>query len=86
MPLLEDRDPNVQREAIRAIVNIGTNESFAILERALVSGSAPSRDAITGSLVSIRDERAVPLFAHILRSREYRRRLRTVYDRFHPRP
>jgi HEAT repeat protein len=80
VPLLEDRDPNVQREAIRAIVNIGTNESFAILERALVSGSAPSRDAITGSLVSIRDERAVPLFAHILRSREYRRRLRTVYD------
>jgi len=80
VPLLDDRDPNVQREAIRAIVNIGTNESFAILERALVSGSAPSREAITGSLVSIRDERAVPLFTHILRSRDYRRRLRTVYD------
>lgn len=79
-PLLEDRDPNVQREAIRAIVNIGTNESFAILERVLVGGSAPSREAITGSLVSIRDERAVPLFAHILRSREYRRSLRSVYD------
>ena len=79
-PLLEDRDPNVQREAIRAIVNIGTNESFAILERALVGGGAASREAITGSLVSIRDERAVPLFAHILRHREYRRSLRTVYD------
>ena len=79
-PLLEDRDPNVQREAIRAIVNIGTDESFAILERALVGGGAASREAITGSLVSIRDERAVPLFAHILRHREYRRSLRTVYD------
>jgi len=79
-PLLDDRDQNVQREAIRAIVNIGTNESFSILERALVSGNAPSRDAITSSLVSIRDERAVPLFAHILRHREYRRSLRTVYD------
>jgi hypothetical protein len=79
-PLLEDRDQNVQREAIRAIVNIGTDESFAILERALVGGSAPSREAITGSLVSIRDERAVPLFGHILRTREYRRSLRTVYD------
>jgi HEAT repeats/PBS lyase HEAT-like repeat len=79
-PLLEDRDANVQREAIRAIVNIGTTESFALLERALVSGSAPSREAITGSLMTIRDERAVPLFAHILRTREYRRRLRTVYE------
>jgi HEAT repeat protein len=79
-PLVEDRDPNVQREAIRAIVNIGTNEAFALLEQALGTGGAQSREAITSALVSIRDERAVPLFAHILRNREYRRTLRPVYE------
>jgi hypothetical protein len=79
-PLVEDREPNVQREAIRAIVNIGSEEAFAVLERALASGNPGSREAITAALVSIRDERAVPLFSHIIRTREYRRTLRPVYE------
>jgi HEAT repeat protein len=79
-PLVEDKEPNVQREAIRAIVNIGSEEAFAVLEKALASGNDRSREAITAALVSIRDERAIPLFSHILRTREYRRTLRTVYE------
>ena len=79
-PLIEDREPNVQREAIRAIVNIGTEEAFAALERALTSGSDRAKSAVTAALLSTRDERAIPLFAHILRTRENRRRLRPVYE------
>ena len=45
-PLLEDADVNVQREAIRAIVTIGTDEAYGLLEKGLTSGSAGSRDAI----------------------------------------
>ena len=40
----------------------------------------PDREAITAALVSIRDERAIPLFSHIVRTRDYRRTLRTVYE------
>lgn len=79
-PLIEDKEPNVQREAIRAIVNIGTEEAFAILEQALARGNEQAREAITGALMSTRDERAIPLFGQILRTREYRRTLRSVYE------
>jgi HEAT repeats/PBS lyase HEAT-like repeat len=78
-PLLDDREPNVQREAIRAIVNIGTDEAYELLERALVSGTERSRDAIISALGSLRDERAVPLFCHMVRSPQYRRTMRPVY-------
>jgi hypothetical protein len=78
-PLLDDADTNVQREAIRAIVTIGTDEAYAVLERGLTTGSERSRDAILSALGSMRDERAVPLFLHIVGRREYRRTARKVY-------
>jgi HEAT repeat protein len=78
-PLLDDADTNVQREAIRAIVTIGTDEAYAVLERALTTGSERSRDAILSALGSMRDERAIPLFLHIVGRREYRRTARKVY-------
>jgi hypothetical protein len=80
VPLLDDADLNVQREAIRAIVTIGTDEAFGVLERALTSGPARSQDAIIAALGTIRDERAVPLFLHILRNPDYRRTIRKVYE------
>lgn len=79
-PLLEDADVNVQREAIRAIVTIGTDEAYGLLEKGLTSGSARSRDAILAALGTLRDERALPLFLHIVRNREYRRTARKVYE------
>jgi HEAT repeat protein len=78
--LIDDNEPNVQREAIRAIVNIGTDEAFAILEQALAKGNEKSREVISGAILATRDERAIPLFAHILRNRDYRRTLRSVYE------
>ena len=35
--LLNDADPQVQRESIRAIVQIGTPKAYAVLERAVAS-------------------------------------------------
>jgi hypothetical protein len=78
-PLLDDGDANVQREAIRAIVTIGTTEAYALLERGLTAGSDRSRDAILSALGGMRDERALPLFLHIVGRREYRRTARKVY-------
>ena len=40
-PLLEDADVNVQREAIRAIVTIGTDEAYGLLENGLDVGVGP---------------------------------------------
>lgn len=79
-PLLDDADVNVQREAIRAIVTIGTTEAYGLLERSLTSGSERSRDAILSALGTLRDEGALPLFLHIVRTREYRRTARKVYE------
>jgi HEAT repeat protein len=77
--LLEDTDVNIQREAIRAIALIGTPEAYAVLERAIVDGSVSHRENIVNALGSMRDERAVPLFCHMVRSREFRRTMRRAY-------
>ena len=64
--LLDDREPQVQREALRAIVQIGTNEAYDALEHALKNGQPHTRDAILQVLGSLRDERAAPLLVYLL--------------------
>jgi hypothetical protein len=64
--LLDDPEPAVQRDAVRAIVQIGTNDAYATLRRALESSRATRRDVLLQALTSHRDERVVPLFIHIL--------------------
>src|SRR5204862_75609 len=63
--LLDDSEQQVQREAVRAILNVGTDAAYRILEQALGSGTARSREAIMQSIGLVRDERAAPLFAYI---------------------
>jgi HEAT repeat protein len=63
--MLDDADPQVQRESIRAIVQIGTNDAFAVLEHALVSGTT-SRDTILQQLIALRDDKAVSLLCYVL--------------------
>ena len=77
--LLDDAEPQVQRDALRAIVHIGTAEAYASLEQALTSGAAGPRDAIMQALGSLRDERAAPLFVHILKRSDYRGAFEPVY-------
>ena len=79
--LLDDNEPQVQREAVRAILNVGTDAAFRVLEQALSSGTARSRDAIMQSIGTVRDERATPLFAYILGHVDHRGALAPVYLR-----
>jgi hypothetical protein len=79
--LLDDREPQIQREAVRAILSIGTDRAYQVLQEALSSGTSEARDAIMRSLSMLRDERATPLFAYILRHVDHRGALNTVYLR-----
>jgi hypothetical protein len=77
--LLDDSEPAVQREALRAIVQIGTDEAYGTLEQALRTGTARTHDVIMTVLASSRDERSVPLFVYILEHTDFRGRLESVY-------
>jgi HEAT repeats len=79
--LLDDNEPQVQREAVRAILNIGSDAAYKILQEALTSGSSRSREAIMQSLSVMRDERATPLFAYILRHISHKGPTALVYLR-----
>jgi hypothetical protein len=79
--LLDDTEPQVQREAVRAILNVGTDAAYRILEQALTGGTARSRDAIMQSIGLVRDERATPLFTYILRHVDHRGTLAPIYLR-----
>jgi hypothetical protein len=79
--LLDDNEPQVQREAVRAILDLGTDAAYRILEQALSSGTTQSRDAIMQSISLVRDERATPLFAYILGHIDHRGALAPIYVR-----
>ena len=70
--MLDDQDSQVQREALRAILQVGTAEAYQMLEQALKSGVAHTRDAITQSLGAFRDEKAAPLLLHMLSNTDYK--------------
>lgn len=76
--LLDDAELAVQREAVRAIVQIGTDEAYGTLGQALKSGPR-TRDAIMQVLASTRDERAAPLFVYILQHTDFSRSLESVF-------
>jgi HEAT repeat protein len=79
--LLDDNEPQVQREAVRAILNVGTDDAYRILEQALTTGTVRSREAIMQSISLVRDERATPLFGYILGHVDHRGALGAVYLR-----
>lgn len=79
--LLDDSEPQVQREAVRAILNMGTDAAYDVLQQALSTSSTESREAIMQAIALVRDERATPLLAYILRHVDHRGPLRTIYQR-----
>jgi hypothetical protein len=79
--LLDDTEPHVQREAVRAILSIGTEEAYNELQRALATGTNQTREALTTALVAMRSERAIPLFEFIVRKIDRKGPLRSVYLR-----
>src|SRR6185436_18771829 len=70
--MLDDTDSQVQREALRAIIQVGTNEAYRLLEQALERGAERTRDAITQALGAFRDENAAPLLVYLLKNSDYR--------------
>jgi hypothetical protein len=70
--MLDDADPQVQRDSIRAIVQIATEEAYAVLERAI---QGKSRDTILEQLISLRDDKAIPLLCYVLNHTQPRGRM-----------
>jgi hypothetical protein len=56
----------VQRESIRAIVQVGTNNAYAVLQRALISKSA-TRETVLQELLGLRDDKAAPMLCYVLK-------------------
>jgi HEAT repeat protein len=79
--LVDDTEAQVQREAVRAILGIGTDAAYGVLQQALAGGTPQSRDAIMQAIGLVRDERATPLFVYILGHIDHRGPLRPVYLR-----
>jgi hypothetical protein len=77
--LLDDTEGQVQREAVRAILSIGTEAAYNVLQEALAGGTPQSRGAILQAIELVRDERATPLFAYILGHVDHRGPLAPVY-------
>jgi len=72
--MLGDSDPQVQSDSIRAIVHIGTQEAYAVLEQA-ISASSKTRDTILQQLLELRDDKAIPLLCSVLNHTEPRGKL-----------
>jgi HEAT repeat protein len=76
--MLGDADLDVQRESIRAILEIGTTSAYGLLHRLLIDADTP-REAALRELLSLRDEKAAPLFCHALAKGEPRGRLVSIH-------
>jgi hypothetical protein len=76
--MLEDRDPMVQKDAIKAIAQLGNDEAFAVLQKALMSGTAAG-NAIPQQLLTLKEERAAPLLCYVLNHTAPRGRLVEVH-------
>lgn len=74
--MLDDKDPQVQRDSIRAIVHIATDEAYAVLERAL---AGRSRDAVLEQLISLREDKAIPLLCYVLKKTKPQGKLVNVH-------
>ncbi len=78
-PLLHDREPLVQREAIHALVLIGDDSAYAVLARAIATTSGRARSSIVQELTGMRDERSAPLFVYLAKHLDHRGARRAVY-------
>ncbi len=78
VPLLRDTEPLVQREAVQGLVMNGSDEASAILLQALTTAAGRTRETLVSELLTIRVDRAAPLFGYLIRRME-RRKLPKVY-------
>lgn len=64
-PLINDNEPRVQREALRAVLMSGNERAFELVLKALAPGSK-SRASIAAELTTMKDERVAPLLTYLL--------------------
>lgn len=67
VPLLADNEPLVQREAVQGLMMNGSKEAGAILLTALKNAKGQSRVTLLNEIQKMRDAKAVPLYAHLVR-------------------
>jgi hypothetical protein len=67
IPLLTDTEPLVQREAVQGLIMNGSEESSAILLRALTTATGRTRETLANELISTKDERAAPLYCYLVK-------------------
>ncbi len=72
-PLLTDTEPLVQREAVQALVLNGSEAAAQMLLQALHATSGRPRETLITELTAMRDERAGPMFAHLVRHLDRRK-------------
>ena len=80
IPLLADTEPLVQREAVQGLVMSGSDEASAMLLRAVTTASGRARGTLIAELMSIRDDRVVPVFSYFLRHAEPHRLEEKIYN------
>ncbi len=64
-PLISDKEPRVQREALRAVIMSGNEQAFELVLRALAPNSH-ARNSIAAELTTMKDERVAPLLSYLL--------------------
>jgi len=74
-------DSQAQRDAVRAVLAIGTDRAFRLMEQVLTNGTPASRDAVMHAIAAQRDERAGALYAFLVRHMDHRGPLAAVYQR-----
>ena len=79
--LLNDAEPQVQRDATRAIAMMRSEAAYDTLTRALTTGTEHARSVITAVLSTIPTEDALPALAYLVRSAPCRGPMWHVYER-----
>ena len=79
--LLDDAEPQVQRDATRAIAMMRSEAAFDTLTRALSTGSEHARSVMTGVLSTLPNDDALPVLAYLVRSAPCRGSMWLVYER-----
>src|SRR6185503_7374131 len=77
--MLNDTSPQIQREAVRAIVSIGNESAFQVLYEALTTGSVQSREVIMKSLSAVKDESAAPMLGYLMARVDHKGPLANIY-------
>jgi hypothetical protein len=66
IPLLADKEPLVQREAVHALILNGSREACEILLRAVLGDKGRMQQTLTAEILRMREDRAAPFFVHVL--------------------